>query len=90
MPERTLHAAPEEGSGRPSGEEHILRPALPVAISIVDVQRLCFSWPQPLPLDTQPPFCYPVSLRLGVSGRVHTNDADICITLSPLETEPNF
>lgn len=51
MPERTLQAAPEVGFGKLRGEERILRPALPVAISIIDLQHLCFSWPQPLLLD---------------------------------------
>lgn len=54
MPARTSQAAPEEGFGRLSGEEGILRPALPIAISITDLQHLCFSRPQPLPLDTGP------------------------------------
>jgi len=54
MPDRTLQAAPEEGFGKLSGEERILRPALPVAISVADLRRLSLSWPQPLPLATQP------------------------------------
>lgn len=53
---------------------------LSVAISLTDLQHLCFSQPQPLPLDNAailPGTLCPLDLGIGAGG-VHANDADIC------------
>lgn len=87
---RTSRAAPEGGFWRLSGEEGILHPALPVAISLTDLQHLCFSRPQPLPLDNAailPGTWCP--LDLGIWGE-YMQMMQILVHFEPLRDRTKF